>query len=93
MTETRTGPNRLRGRLPEGTAVAHKTGSSRTVDGVTAATNDLGIVSLPDGQRLAVAVFVTDSPADDAVRERVIADVARAAYDAWAAPSSPLSPR
>ena len=84
LTETPTGPNRIRGRLPEGTPVAHKTGSSRTVDGVTAATNDVGIITLPDGRRVAVAVFVSDSPADDATRERVIADVARAAYDVWA---------
>ena len=86
LTETGTGPNRIRGRLPEGTPVAHKTGSSRTVDGVTAATNDIGIIRLPDGRRVAVAVFVSDSPADDATRERVIADAARAAYDAWATP-------
>ena len=87
LTETGTGPNRIKGRLPEGTPVAHKTGSSRTVDGVTAATNDIGIITLPDGARVAVAVFVSDSPADDATRERVIADVARAAYDFWAARS------
>ena len=87
LTESPTGPHRLRGRLPDGTAVAHKTGSSRTVDGVTAATNDIGIVTLPDGRRVAVAVFVSGSPADDATRERVIADVARAAYDFWAARS------
>ena len=83
LTETPTGPNRIRGRLPEGTQVAHKTGSSRTVDGVTAATNDVGIVTLPDGRRVALAVFVSDSPADDATRDHVIADVARAAYDFW----------
>ena len=87
LTETPTGLNRIRGRLPEGAPVAHKTGSSRTVDGVTAATNDIGIVTLPDGRRVAVAVFVSGSPADDATRERVIADVARAAYDFWAARS------
>ena len=87
LTETPTGPNRIRGQLPEGLPVAHKTGSSRTVDGVTAATNDIGIVTLPDGRRVAVAVFVSDSPADDATRERVIADVARAAYDFWATDS------
>lgn len=83
LTETPTGPNRIRGRLPEGTPVAHKTGTSRTVDGVTAATNDIGIVTLPDGRRVAVAVFVSESPADVAVRERVIADVAHAAYEFW----------
>ena len=87
LTETPTGPNRIRGRLPEGTPVAHKTGTSRTVDGVTAATNDVGIVTLPDGRRVALAVFVSDSPANDAARDRVIADVARAAYDFWTVPS------
>ncbi len=87
LTETPTGPNRIKGRLPEGTPVAHKTGSSRTVDGVTAATNDIGIITLPNGRRVALAVFVSGSPADDATRERVIADVARAAYDFWTAKS------
>jgi len=87
LTETPTGPNRIRGRLPAGTPVAHKTGSSRTVAGITAATNDIGLVTLPDGRRFAVAVFVSGSPAGDAIREAVIADVAREAYDAWADPS------
>jgi len=87
LTETPTGPNRIKGRLPGGTPVAHKTGSSRTVDGMTAATNDIGIITLPDGQRVAVAVFVSGSPANDATRERVIADIARAAYDFGAAKS------
>lgn len=85
LTETPTGPNRIKGQLPVGTPVAHKTGSSRTVDGVTAATNDIGIITLPDGRRVAVAVFISGSPADDATRQRVIADVARVAYDFWAA--------
>jgi beta-lactamase class A len=83
MTETPTGLQRIKGLLPEGTIVAHKTGSSRTVDGVTAATNDVGLVTLPNGKHLAVAVFVSDSRADDATREAVIARVARAAWDAW----------
>lgn len=83
MTETPTGLQRIRGLLPEGTVVAHKTGSSRTVDGVTAATNDVGLVTLPNGKHLAVAVFVSDSRADDATREAVIARVARTVWDAW----------
>lgn len=83
MTETPTGSQRIKGLLPEGTVVAHKTGSSRTVDGVTAATNDVGLVTLPNGNHLAVAVFVSDSRADDATREAVIARVARAAWDEW----------
>lgn len=83
MTNTSTGPNRLRGLLPAGTKVAHKTGTSNTTNGMTAATNDIGLITLPGGKTLAIAVFVSDSPADTAVREAVIAQVARAAF-VWA---------
>ncbi|HLW75707.1 MAG TPA: class A beta-lactamase [Bryobacteraceae bacterium] len=81
MTETTTSPGRIKGLLPAGTVVAHKTGSSGARDGVAAATNDIGIVTLPDGRHLAIAVFVADSKADEAARERVIAGMARAAWD------------
>jgi len=83
MTETTTGPKRIKGLLPDGTVVAHKTGTSRTVDGVTAATNDVGLVTLPNGRHLAISVFVSDSGANKAVREEVIAKVAKAAWDEW----------
>jgi beta-lactamase class A len=81
MTESTPGPNRIKGRLPTGTVVAHKTGTSGTENGMTAATNDVGLVTLPNGRHLAVAVFVSDSPAGVDVREDVIAQVARAAWD------------
>jgi beta-lactamase class A len=84
LTETPTGPDRLRGLLPTGTVVAHKTGTSLTVDGITAATNDIGLITLPDGRRVAVAVFVSASRADVTMRERVIAEVARIVYEHWA---------
>jgi beta-lactamase class A len=73
---------RLEGDLPAGTHVAHKSGTSDVDNGVAHATNDIGLISLPDGRRIAIAVFVTDSTADEATRERVIAQIARAAYDA-----------
>ncbi|HEX5703896.1 MAG TPA: class A beta-lactamase [Pyrinomonadaceae bacterium] len=82
MTESKPGKKRLKGLLPAGTAVAHKTGTSGTDKGVTAATNDIGIITLPNGKRVAIAVFVADSPADEATREGVIAKIARAVYDA-----------
>jgi beta-lactamase class A len=81
MTDAATGPYRLRAGLPPGTSLAHKTGSSGTHGGITAATNDIGLITLPDGRKLAIAVFVTDSRADEAIREGVIARIARAAYD------------
>ena len=83
MTETTTGPKRIKGLLPDGTVVAHKTGTSSTVNGVTAATNDVGLVTLPNGRHMAIAVFVSDSGANNAVREEVIAKVAKAAWDEW----------
>jgi beta-lactamase class A len=83
MTKTSTGSNRIKARLPEGTVVAHKTGTSATIDGVTAATNDVGLVTLPDGRHLAIAVFVSDSTANNAIREEVIAKVTRAVWDDW----------
>jgi beta-lactamase class A len=83
MIETPTGIKRIKGLLPDGTIVAHKTGTSRTVDGITAATNDVGLVTLPNGKHLAVAVFVSDSRANDATREEVIAKVTQVMWEQW----------
>ena len=83
MTESSPGAKRLKGLLPPGTLVAHKTGTSGTQKGITAATNDIGLITLPSGRHLAIAVFVSDSPADEAKREEVIAKVAKAAWDKW----------
>ncbi len=59
----------------------HKPGTSDTGHGVTYATNDVGLITLADGHRLAIAVFVTDSTADEATRDAVIARIAKATYD------------
>jgi len=83
MTASTPGAKRLKGLLPAGTSVAHKTGTSGTDDnGKTAATNDIGIITLPNGKHLAIAVFVSDSTADEETREGVIAKIAKAIYDA-----------
>jgi beta-lactamase class A len=84
LTESTPGPKRLKGLLPAGTAVAHKTGTSGTQNGITAATNDIGIITLPNGRHLAIAVFVSDSPADEATREGLIAKIARAVWEKFA---------
>ncbi len=82
MRETPPGNQRINGRLPPGTVVMHKSGTAATSHGFTAATNDIGLISLPGGRRLAIAVFVTDSRANEEKRNSVIARIARAAYDA-----------
>jgi beta-lactamase class A len=82
MTATVTGPNRLKGALPAGTIVAHKTGSSATnAANLTPATNDAGIITLPNGKHLAIAVFVCNATEDEATREGVIAKIAKASFD------------
>lgn len=84
MVESTPGAKRLKGLLPAGTIVAHKTGTSGAEKGITAATNDIGIITLPNGKHLAIAVFVSDSPADESTREGVIARIAKAVFDAIA---------
>ncbi|HXX41094.1 MAG TPA: class A beta-lactamase [Chthoniobacterales bacterium] len=81
MTESTPGAKRLKGELPAGTVVAHKTGTGGTQNGITSATNDIGIITLPDGRHLAVAAFVSDSAADDSTRDAVIARLTKAAWD------------
>jgi beta-lactamase class A len=81
MTEAIPGAKRLKGELPAGTMVAHKTGTGGTQNRITSATNDIGIITLPDGRHLAVAVFVSDSAANDDTRDAIIARLAKAASD------------
>lgn len=79
MTRTSTGKTRIRAGLPEGTLVAHKTG---TLWGVT---DDVGIVRLPDGRHLAVAFFVT-GPEGHAAHAKLIARMMRTIYDGYSQP-------
>jgi N-acyl-D-amino-acid deacylase len=76
MRRCQTGELRLKGLLPPGTVVAHKTG---TIGGTT---NDVGIVTLPQGAgRVAISVFVKSSSKPVSERERAIAQIARAVHD------------
>jgi beta-lactamase class A len=82
---------RLDGELPSEVHVAHKAGTSDVDDGVAHATNDIGLIPLPDGRHIAIAVFVTDSTADQATREKVIARIAKATYDAALQSPTPVA--
>ncbi|CAN5221588.1 class A beta-lactamase [soil metagenome] len=81
MADSNPGAARLKGLLPKGTVVAHKTGTSGTQNRITAATNDIGIITLANGKHAAVAVFVSDSTADEKAREAIIARIAHATWD------------
>ncbi|MYE35762.1 MAG: serine hydrolase [Gemmatimonadales bacterium] len=76
LNRSRSGRGRMRGRLPQSTFVAHKTG---TMGG---AINDVGIVTLPDGAgHLIVSVFVNTLRRPTWRRERTIAEMTRLLYD------------
>lgn len=75
MERCKTGKARLVGMLPPGTPIAHKTG---TLNGLG---NDTGIITLPDGRPIAISVFVMKDHRGHAARDRIMAEVARAAYD------------
>ena len=83
MKETQTGKNKLKGQLPKNTIVAHKTGWSgkHKETGITAASNDVGIVYLPDGSHFYISIFVAESKEDFKTNEKIISDIAKAAWD------------
>ena len=76
MQRSQTGEMRLKGMLPPGTPVAHKSGS------LGGSTNDVGIITLPeDAGHVAIAIFVKASRKEMPEREKAIAEMARAIYD------------
>lgn len=76
MYRTETGVNRIKGMLPPGTKVAHKTGT------YAGTTNDVGIIDLPDGSHVAIAAYVKKSAkVQGPDLEKAIAQASRAVYD------------
>ena len=75
--------SRLKGKLPPGTKLIHKTGTSNNYQGLNRATNDIGIIELPNGEHLAVSAFIMDSRDQHQERENAIAQAARLAYNFW----------
>jgi len=73
MARCQTGKNRMKALLPLGTPVEHKTG---TLNGYT---SDVGFISMPDGRRIAVAMFARGG----ANRPQAIAEAARTIYDGF----------
>jgi len=73
MARCQTGRNRMRALLPFGTPVEHKTG---TLNGLT---SDVGFITLPDGRRLAIALFARYG----SNRPSVLAAAARKIYDGF----------
>lgn len=77
MYRCRTGEGRLKGVLPPGSRVAHKTGT------IGQTTNDVGVIDLPgDAGHVVAVVYIKESAIEaSADREPVIAHIARAIHD------------
>jgi beta-lactamase class A len=86
LEETTTGPNKIKGLLPYWAMVGHKTGASGTnKEGITAASNDVGIVILPNEKHFSIAVFVSNTTENTEGCDRIIAEIAKAAWDYFVA--------
>ncbi len=79
MLRCNTGSARIKGLLPAGTPVAHKTGT------IAGTFNDTGVISLPNGKgHLVMTVYIKNAVGNGSDHERVIAEMARTAYDYFA---------
>ena len=75
LTETSTGPNRLKGLLQKDIIVAHKTGSGKNI------VNDVGIINLPNGNHIAISVFIDNAKIEYEDAEKVIANISKMVVD------------
>lgn len=76
MRKCETGEKRIKGELPPGTSIAHKTGT------IAGTVNDCGILFLPGGAgHVVLTVLSKDFTVDTADVEAILAKIARFVYD------------
>jgi beta-lactamase class A len=86
MVDCQLGPRRIKGMLPPGTLVAHRTGTGAPNDkGTLGAVNNVGIITLPNGKHIAIAVYITNGNETQNRLEEVIAKISKAVFDHYAA--------
>jgi pimeloyl-ACP methyl ester carboxylesterase len=83
LAQTRTFPDRLKAGVSPGWRLCHKTGTSETYKGLTTASHDVGVLTAPDGEMIAVVVLIGDSRARAEDRATMTADVARAVISSY----------
>ena len=85
MTEVPGWTKRITALLPANTELVHKTGSSGVnKQGILAATNDVGIVTLPNGKHLAIVIFASDYKGPIKRGEHIIATISKEIWDYYA---------
>lgn len=75
MVETSNSAARIKGKMPPSIVVAHKTGTGNRI------VNDAGIITLPDGNHVALSVFVQQASIPFEASEQLIAQVSKNVYD------------
>ena len=85
MHAARTGPRRLKGGLPPGWSIAHKTGTGQDFEGAAVGINDVGLLTAPDGRTYAVAVMMRQTWKPVPQRLAFMQQVTRAVAEQWAA--------
>ena len=78
LEETKSGPRRLKGGVPAGWRIGHKTGTGQFFDGTQSGYNDVGILTAPDGTQYALAVLIGQTRASYAARMAMMQEVTRA---------------
>jgi len=77
MQKATTGEHRIRAGFPAGTKVAHKTGTGPVRKGVGVSTNDVAIVTKANGDKVILAVYLSDAPGSASARDGIVAAVSR----------------
>jgi beta-lactamase class A len=78
MSQSKTGPDRLRAGLSGGWALAHKTGTGQVLGYYATAYNDVGILTSPSGRHYTVVVMIASTQQPVPVRQALMASVTRA---------------
>lgn len=78
MSNTRSGPRRLKGGKADGWVVSHKTGTGQFWKGQQSGYNDVGVLFAPDSSAYAVAVMIGVTERPTIARMEMMQDVTRA---------------
>lgn len=84
LLSTSTGQDKIKAALGPSMTLAHKTGTGfRLPDGTLTADNDAGVITLPDGRRIYIAVLIRDSRLGSKANAALMAEIARTVIDAY----------
>ncbi len=89
LQDVRTGPRRLKGGLPAGWTIGHKTGTGQDYRGASVGINDVGLLTAPDGRTYAVAVMMRRTHKPVPQRLEFMQAITREVAAEWARSGTP----